>query len=768
MSNKIRVLRASAMASVAIVAGLPQHVQAQVATAPTTDTTAAATAEQSAPGLGDIVVTAQRRSENLQRAAIPVSAVAGDALVSAGISDVNNLSKMIPSLVVAQSPGSSINFYIRGVGTFAANILRENPVAFNFNGVYIGSPSAPVGTLYDLERLEVLKGPQGTLYGRNATGGSLNVIPRRPNFERLGGEGTVEYGNYNAKKVALAVNIPISDTLAFRLTGQASDRDGYLSDGTDDERGGALRASLLFKPTSSFSAVLVADYFKAGGKGAGAVLQPGALTPTAPDPSLRIGASDPRSTDELNLRFANVRAGTVTVPKADSYNRGEFWGVSATIEGDVGFGTLTVIPAYRKSRPNFLSYTLGYPFRVSEDDDQISFEARLASSNEHPFRYVVGAYIFTENKFGTNSIDQGPISRSTYTAKQNTESYAAFGQATYALTDSFRIVGGARQTHETKTQNTQLTVRTLANPTAGPSQILGNLSFNSTTYKAGVEFDAAPRSLLYASISTGFKSGGFFLGITDNSYRPESLTAYTVGSKNRFLDNKLQLNIEAFYWKYRDQQINYVGPIQIAPGVYNAGGRTTNAGNARMYGADAEIRLQATPRDLFAIDLQYLNSKYDSLSYLQFSGNGAPPRINCTITPDASLPVAAPAKLFSVNCAGKVAINAPEWSANLSYQHRFELGNDYALIGFARTRIESGRFLSIEYLPEEYQGAYRSSDLLLTLEGPANKWSISSYVNNVEDRTIKSGSGGLRPFINAAYTSLRAPRTYGVRASFKF
>jgi iron complex outermembrane recepter protein len=733
------------------------------------DTTAAPDAEQSdTTGLEEIVVTAQRRSENLQRAAIAVSAVSGDSLLAAGVSDVNNLSKLVPAMVVAQSPGSSINFYIRGVGTFAANILRENPIAFNFNGVYIGSPSAPVGTLYDLERIEVLKGPQGTLYGRNATGGSLNVIPRRPSLDRIGGEGSVEIGNYNSKKVSAAVNLPVGETVALRLATQWVDRDGYLSDGTDDEEGKAFRGTLLVQPNDGFSATIVADYFKAGGEGAGGVLQPGDLTPTVPSQDRRIGASDPRSTAEL-LRFPLVQQGVVTVPQDDSYNRGEFWGVSATIEGDLGFGTLTAIPAYRKAKPDFRGYTLGYPFVVAEDDDQMTLEVRLASRDSGgPLQYVVGGYLFDENKLGTNSIDQGFISRTSYTVEQDTESYAVFGQASFEVAEGMRVVGGVRQTHETRSQDTQLTQRTRANPNAPTVQITGDLSFDSTTWKGGVELDVAPQSLLYASVSTGFKSGGFYLGLGDNSYQPERLTAYAMGSKNRFFDDRLQLNVEGFYWKYRDQQINYVGPIQTSPGVFGPGGVTANAGDARFYGAEGELQFQLTPSDLFLLDVQYLNSKYDRLSYVQFSAAGAPPRVNCAVSPDASIAVLPPARLFLVDCSGRTGINAPEWSGNIAYEHRFQLGGELSLVAVGRTRLESGRFLAIEYLPEQYQGSYMSSDLMLTLEGPAARWSISAFVNNVEDETIKSGSGGIRPFINVAYTSLRPPRTYGIRGTFRF
>ncbi|MDB5577583.1 MAG: TonB-dependent receptor plug [Bradyrhizobium sp.] len=717
--------------------------------------------------LGDIIVTAERRSESLQKTAVPVSAVTGDQLVAAGVSDVNNLSKLVPALVVAQSGGPATNFFLRGVGTFAQSIQRENSIAFNFDGVYIGSPTAPLGTFYDLERVEVLKGPQGTLYGRNATGGSINVLPKRPSLRGIEAEVTAEYGNYDAKKVTGGINIPLGQTLAVRFAGQVVDRDGYLSDGTDDERGAAGRISLLFKPSNDFSATLVGDYFKQWGKGAGGVLQPSSLVPTAPDPTDRIGSSDPRSTAELFLRFPTVRSGAVTVPQADSYNHSENYGVTATIEGNVGFGTLTTIAAYRNSKPDYRSIAFGYPYNGDENNSQMSLEVRLASNSDHRLRYVVGGYMFLENKRGQDSIDQGPIQRTSYYVRQNTDSYAAFGQATYDLMDGFRLVGGIRQSHESKTQNSLFAQATPADPTGSPHPVFGNVTFDRTTFKAGVELDVAPRSLLYANVSTGFKAGGFTLAVTDNSYRPESITAYTVGSKNRFFGNRLQLNVEAFYWNYSDQQITYIGPLQSSPGVYVTSSKTDNVGKSRLYGADVEMRFQLTPNDLLSADLQYLNSKYTSFNYVQLSPSGAAPRVGCSVAPSATVPLNAPAKLFNVDCSGRPGINAPRWSANVGYQHRFALG-DYALVASARSRVESGRYLTLEYLEESRQGSFTSTDASLTLEAPGAKWSITGFVNNIEDSTVLSGSSGVRPFLNVTYTSLRPPRTYGVRASFRY
>ena len=682
-------------------------------------TTTAQTQDAGSPdatGLGDIVVTAQRRSESLQRAAIPVSAIAGDALTNAGVSDVTNLTKLVPALVVQPSVGTATNFYIRGVGSFAANAFTENPIAFNFGGVYIARPAAPLGTFYDLERVEVLKGPQGTLYGRNATGGAINVLPARPKLHQFGADLTAEYGNYDAKTVSAAVNIPLGSIAAIRVAGQVRDRDGYLSDGYDDEKGQAVRASLLVKPNDWLSATIVADYFHQGGKGGGAVLMPGPLTPTAPDPSERIGGADPRSIAALEASFpGRILSGLVKAPQNDGFVDNRFWGVAGTFEAALGFATLTILPAYRNTRPNFLAYNGGYSTRVDERAEQKSLEVRLASASGSKLGYVVGAYFFDETQRDLNDFDQGKVLRTTFTTDLHNKSIAGFGQLTYSLTDSLRVVAGGRYTSENKTQDTILSQTSFG---VGPtSHFTGKADFQRFTYKAGIEFDAGARSLLYANVATGFKSGGFYIAALDNSFAPEKLTAYTFGSKNRFFNNRLQVNLEAFYWDYKDQQVNYIGPIRTSQTTYGTGLVTTNAGKSRMYGAELEVNFQATRRDLLSADIQYLNGKYTQFQYTAVSVNGAPLRNNCQLTATNTPPIAAPAQPYIVNCSGMPQINSPKWTVNLAYTHTFELGHDLKLDFGARTRIESGRYLSPEYLPEEYQKAYRSSDAYLTLTG---------------------------------------------------
>ncbi len=717
-------------------------------------------------GLEEIVVTAQRRAENLQKAAIPVSAVTGDLLITAGVADVTSLTKMVPALVVQPSVGTATNFYIRGVGSFAANAFTENPIAFNFGGVYVARPAAPLGTFYDLERVEVLKGPQGTLYGRNATGGAINVLPARPKLDVVSFDLTAEYGNYDAKALMGALNVPLGEKAALRVAGQVRDRDGYLSDGYDDENGQAGRASLLLEPNDWLTATIVADYFHQGGRGGGGVLVPGPLTPTAPDPKDRIGGADPRSLAALEASFPGmVSSGRVNGPRTDGFVDNDFWGVAGTFEADLGFASLTVLPAYRDTRPDFLAYNGGYSTRVDEVAKQKSLEIRLASDGGGAFNYVVGAYVFDEKQTDLNDFNQGLVQRTTFRTGLHNESAAGFGQVTWSLVDDLRLVAGARYTKEQKSQDTTLTTTSFGQGVT--SHFDGDADFNRFTWKAGVEYDLAARSLLYANVGTGFKSGGFFIAALDNSFAPEKLTAYTVGTKNRFLDNRLQVNAEAFYWDYSDQQVNYIGPIRTSATTYGTGLVTTNAGKSRMYGLDTELDFQLTPDDRLTADIQYLNGKYTKFDYVAVSASGAPLRHGCNVTPTNSPPLAAPARPFIVDCSGNPQINSPKWTVNLSYTRSFTLPADYGLDVGIRTRIESGRYLATEYLPEQHQKSYRSSDLYATLNSPGGDWSMTGFVNNLEDRTIYAGSS-LRPVVPAVYNILRAPRTYGLRASVHY
>lgn len=782
MNRRPALISGSAIAAIAALLAVPAMAQSEAV-----DEAAAAQAPaEDFVGGDDIIVTAQRRSESLQNTALAVAAVGGGDLQKLGVSDVTGLSKAVPSLIVQPATGTSVGFYLRGIGSLVGNAFTENPIAFNFNQVYVARPAALLGTFYDIERVEVLKGPQGTLYGRNATGGAINVIPKAPRLDEYGADLNFEVGNYDAIRAQAAVNVPLGETVALRVAGQIAHRDGYLSDGYDDEIGQAARGSLLWE-SGRAKVTLSADYFHQGGKGTGSVLVPSPLAPGAPPVKDRIGSADPISTGALYDAIlasalpppakADGPLPGIIRPRQDGFVDSEFWGVSANIDYDLDFATLTVIPAYRDSRPNYLSYNSGYYSRVQEVAKQKSLEIRLASNGSGPFQYVLGGYYFDEDQSALNHFLQGAVLSTKFSVDLSNRSSAVFGQATYEILPDFRLVGGVRYSHERKKNRTALTQTGIFagvpvdpfNNNVPPVFVGGDRKFNKVTWKAGVEWNVTPDNLVYANVATGFKSGGFFVAALDNSFDPEVITAYTFGSKNRFGD--LTINLEAFYWDYKDQQVNYIGPTRNlnAAGnvVVGSGLVTTNAGASRIYGAELELNYRVFDQGRFTANLQYLNGKYTDFKYLAASASANPPRTACSATPtaDAQFPQTPPATTFLIDCSGRPQINSPKWSLNLGYEHRIPLGASTDLVAGARTKIEASRFLSPEYLPEEKQGAYRTSDLYLTLD--KGSWSLTAFVNNVENKTIYAGTS-LRPVYPVVFNILRAPRTYGLRAGFEF
>jgi iron complex outermembrane receptor protein len=751
------------------------------ALAQTAPDAAATQADEPVEGLNDIIVTAQRREESLQRAAVAVTAVTGADLVQSGITETANLSKVVPSLVV-QPTGGTTSFFLRGVGTNSQNSFSENAVAFNFNGIYVGRPTAPAGVFYDLERVEVVKGPQGTLYGRNATGGAINVLPKRPVLGKIGGEVLLEYGNYDSKKGFAAINVPLGDKVALRVAGQIVDRDGYISDGYDDDKGEAARASLLIEPSDLWSMTLVADYYRQRGKGAGAILLPSAAFAVPPIED-RVSISSPRAQAAIRGYAATlvappfcggpggfVTSGCVSLAGTDGFLDNKFYGVSATVVGDLGFGTLTVIPAWRRSDVNFRTYLPGFAGDFVDLGEQTSVEVRLASNGNNTLEYVLGGFYFGENQAAQNFFRQGNISTTRFTPRLNTESVAAFGQLTFNVNDALRIVAGGRFTREDKKQLTSTASGGLPGPIQPPlsAPFRGNLTFEKFTWKAGVEFDAGPASLLYANVATGFKSGGFFVAQPpNNTFAPETLTAYTVGAKNRFLDNKLQLNFEAFYWDYKDQQITYVGGVPTGNGVFAQGSITVNAGKSHIYGAEMDARFAPSRNDLLFLNVQYLKGKYDSLQTANFSPTGAPVTTGCrTLGSRAANPGINAARFYDIDCSGKPTVNSPEWSVNVGYERTFELTGDLDLVAGARANIESKRFMNSNYRPEEVQDGFVMADAFVTLRSQGG-WSITGFVNNITDEEVLARAG-TRPILDFPVGTLRPPRTYGVRVGFEF
>ena len=752
-------------------------------------------ADQQSPASGaaleEVVVTAQRREESLQRAALPVSALTSADLTGAGVTRVQDLTELVPAVQVAQAAGPYALFYLRGVGNFNGNSLSDSAVAVNLDGVYIARPSSTVGLFYDLDRMEILKGPQGTLYGRNATGGAINFITNKPKNE-FEAEASLDLGNYNLVQANGVVNIPVGDRVAARLAVMSIDRHGYLSDGTDDDNGRAGRLQVRFALSDDLTINTSADFYHQGGRGPGATLMQGGV-PGFLDGNPRIGLNDPRSSAVFERTLVFPAADFLGPPleKALHFSplpthvflNNDFWGLSAQADWRTAAGTLTVIPAYRHSKLDYESDSPSFLIAQQEADEQTSIEARFASDQNMPLSYLAGFYYLHEGiTVGPTTFDQ-EFNAGWEQLTPKTDSYAAFGRLQYSISDNIRLTGGARWTRDDKSvAGTFNSAQSLclpflgwaANPVhvppppfcfGGVGQIVApnppigintSKSWSQVTWRGAAEWDVAPQSLLYASVETGFKAGGFYFTDDNPVYSPEKVTAYTLGSKNRFLHNRLQLNFEAFYWNYRDQQLSHVVTDSKGTVVF----ATQNVGKATIKGLEVEAQALATETTKVSADIQYLNSTYDSFRYT-LPNFGSPPATSCSATPAGPL--------FNVDCSERTPPQSPHWTMNFALQQTVPLFNGASLIGEASTHFQTRTLVGLEFLPQEYQGSYWLTDLALGYHAAHDRWSLTAYVNNVADKTVMNIATP-QPLVGEAIisTALRPPRTYGARAQVKF
>ncbi|EQB14756.1 hypothetical protein L288_00970 [Sphingobium quisquiliarum P25] len=783
-------------------------------------------------GLADIVVTAQRRVESAQKAAIAIDVVAPAELTRAGVNSAATLNAVAPSLNVASGGGATASFFIRGVGNFTNNAYSDSAVAFNYDGVYIGRPTATNGAFFDLERIEVLKGPQGTLYGRNATGGAINVLPSKPKIGELGGAISIGIGNYDNVEAEAAINLPVGDNSAFRVAGKVLHSDGYNDDGTADSKAQGVRAQFLTEPSDGVSLRLAADYSHVGGMGPGGSYQGSlAFVPGAPASSAapanyvfipsnldrRSGLTSPEARDY----FSQLVIGgsfNFPAPVERPYINDTNWGVTGELGVETGIGDLTVISAYRRSRLDDLFNGPGFRGgRVDERDRQFSAEVRLNGKRIGPVEWLLGAYYFDETTRGRSVFNQY-IATSIQSYDVGTRSTAGFGRLTFHLADSFRLVAAGRYTHDRKSLDgsapTLLNICTNAAPPLGPGCLAGpsvpvgrslaeiaaaipasdlplgfpvapgpanarpfgsagNILFyspivvndtvtqNRFTYRLAAEFDAGPNSLAYASYETGYRSGGFSLSLGHETFEPEYIKAATVGLKNRFFNNRLQLNIEAFYWRYSGQQVSHFGLDGLGLNSYF----TENAGRSTIKGVDVDVQFRATPSTLLSGSIQYLENKLDDYSYQTPRGaTFLPPAVGCPYAPGTN---ALGQTVYDVDCSGKPGFNSPKWSASAGIEQYVDAGPNRITFA-AQGRYRSNRVVGFDYLPQSYSGRDFVVDGSISFGDPDETWAITLWGRNLTNRTVPTITQLNSSVANTIITNYAPPRTYGIRGNFRF
>jgi iron complex outermembrane recepter protein len=346
------------------------------------------------------------------------------------------------------------------------------------------------------------------------------------------------------------------------------------------------------------------------------------------------------------------------------------------------------------------------------------------------------------------------------------------------VSDVFRATAGARYTFEQKKTGSRLDITPFFQPLIDPTPALGapevltndTQDFNATNWKAGVEWDVTPTSFLYANAGTGFKSGGFFFNVPGdpqgNTYKPENVTAFTVGSKNRFFQNRLQINAEAFQLNYKDQQIAILGVNAVGLVIFPQ----QNAGQATIRGAELDTQFLATENTLLSLNLQYVDAQYDDFVYrAALSANPVAAQAGTACPVTNGTPTLNPAlAVYTLDCSGRQSLQTPDWVVNAAIQQTFSLGSGARLVANLSSRYEDARATSITYLPYTIVPSYTRTNLSLTYHTPQDGWTVSAYVNNIENDDVVSVAGTSSGHVNFLFADLKPPRTYGARVGVHF
>lgn len=585
--------------------------------------------------LDEIVVTAQKREQSIQDVPIAITAIDQDYIESRNITSIKSLSSLAPNVKIENTPGntSAAQISIRGGVTINPALTWESTVGLYLNGSYIGKTQGSVFDVSDIEHVEVLRGPQGTLYGRNTLAGAVNIITAKPTGE-FGGKLKVGLGNYNSKMAKASVNLGQLGPIKAKVSGLIEKRDGFVGavenpfpavftagplNGQQeyeslDKKSAmiALSADLTPKLTLDYTF----DYSEADQEPAFSqivsVSDNNIFDPTSPAYAFG-GAFFP-----LDLYVNADRQFTGTTDSPNIFEMSKVQGHNLTVTYDAGIGEVKSITSLRKmtwddgldldGSPLPLAHTM----RLS-DYDSFSQELQLTGSADR-LNYVVGAYYFKDDGFTNNpQTFFGGASVFDSRAGFETDAKAVYGQLDYEITEDLTVTGGLRYTEEEKTidrANIAVVFMNLPpNTPFVPEGTTGKTKFDDLSPHVGINYAASDNVNLYAKYSKGFKSGGFngeagSVAETLRPYEAEKINSFEVGAKTRFWDGRAQLNASAFFNKHKDMQLS----VFTAEGA--AASDVRNAGGANISGFELEGLFQLSEDFILRGGLGTLNSKY--------------------------------------------------------------------------------------------------------------------------------------------------------------
>ncbi|MCX7283750.1 MAG: TonB-dependent receptor [Novosphingobium sp.] len=771
---------------------------------------------------GEIVVTAQKRTERLQDVPLAVTAVTSEALAQQNINDTSSLTRAVPSLQF--QPGATSNgsgFRIRGIGTQLFSLGVEASVSVVVDGVVAARQAQSFADFADIERIEVLRGPQGTLFGKNATGGVINIVTARPK-DTFGGSIDATVAEQDEYRIKGTVTGPITDTLKARVSGYYNNVGGYirnLANGKDvnESEGWGLRGKLDWQATPDLNFLLTADYRKSDTDCCNTVLvsvqNPNTLTLIAPvKPSI-----DNRQIKEDQVANNNDRQ----------------FQASLEANWDLGPATVTSITAYQKYKnvANNPVDKLNNPAAIfvpgngvlatgltigkfdqnggNIDLDQFSQELRVASNGNHDLGYVFGVFysdVTVDRAFlraasacptgggAIGTVCASPVKFSSSLAAHNkTESIAGFGQIEWRVAGGLKLIGGLRVQHESTSVEGTRTAPAIAgtSPYPGNAPNTGKRSASDTavTGKAGVQYEFSRNAQVYASYTRGYKGLGFNTELatnfaTQDPVQPEHVNAYEVGFKGRTADGLLSVAVAGFIADYTDLQVL---ANRSDPSTGQIAFVQTNAGSSQTKGIELEATLN--PAEGFSVNfgMTYAKTRLDAdgLSCpLQFQAAAA------TNIQTSNFPVNTCYRKRTLGANGTILATSgalqdvrggelpfsPKLRLNLSPRYEMPLGGSGMSAVFqAGLNYQSKQQFALEQDPLLVQKAYALVDASIGLKGPEGRWYVTGYVRNLFDKRFVTSmahsspiSTAALPFDLAAFISKESNRFFGVNFGTRF
>ncbi|EIZ78648.1 TonB-dependent receptor [Novosphingobium sp. Rr 2-17] len=700
--------------------------------------------------LEEIVVTAQKREQNLQDVPVAVSAISSEQIEARGVSAITDVARVSPSLTITENTnatGSSIN--LRGIGTFSFSIGIEPSVAIVVDDVALLQQAQAFSGLNDIERLEVLRGPQGTLFGKNAAAGVINIVTKAPTKQLSGSIGATATSD-DQRRLEGMLSGPIGENVGFRINGFYDDRDGYIRNLNtghmlNGERSYGARGRLDLDVTPTLDVVLTGNYTNTRSNGQVRTFRSvnsGASVFGAPISGSIVGIepSDSNYTIRLDTEPLNVSKQAMFTGKATL---------------DLGAANLISITAYQDWRFHFVEDldTLGTPTLLNTADPtsilpngsaatasfhakNFTQELRLVSTGARRFDYLVA--LFYANGHTDRDYARGPNAAASWEASADTETFAAFAQGTYDFTDTTHLDAGVRFNREkigATFLNTTAGAAAVANNGSCLAECRGRDSDNQVTYKASLRQDIAEQVMVYASYATGYKGQGFDIstGFTParaaNPVRPETSQAYEIGLKSRLFDNKLQLNLTGFWTDFKDFQAQ--GGVTLADGTIVP--QLSNVGALRSRGVEAE--LSAKPTRLLRIDA---SAAYTDAKIREFAN--APCYTGQTLAQGC---VPATGGSTFQDLSGATLANSPKFKYNISANYDVEFPK-LAFDGFitAEWAYQSKVKLDLLGSPISYQDAYGVFNGSVGIQGRDEAdFRVALFVNNLFNQHYATSLG---------------------------